>query len=208
MEKNMGYSYMVIVFAILFVLILIVLHFLKPELDPKWRMISEYEIGKYGWLMRIAFFSWGLSTLSVLLMISRIGNGSYLIYIWLSVLVLALFGAGIFKTNPIMETTKSTVNTIHTICGSIVILTFPILAIVICVRYIGLNAINVPGILIGITVLAWIAQFGFFSSISISQKKDPKAGRVGPTIYLGWPNRIMVLVYALWAITFAMSIKI
>jgi len=204
----MGYSYMVIVFAILFVLILIVLHFLKPELDPKWRMISEYEIGKYGWLMRIAFFSWGLSTLSVLLMISRIGNGSYLIYIWLSVLVLALFGAGIFKTNPIMETTKSTVNTIHTICGSIVILTFPILAIVICVRYIGLNAINVPGILIGITVLAWIAQFGFFSSISISQKKDPKAGRVGPTIYLGWPNRIMVLVYALWAITFAMSIKI
>jgi hypothetical protein len=141
-------------------------------------------------------------------MISRIGNGSYLIYIWLSILVLALFGAGIFKTNPIMETTKSTVNTIHTICGSIVILTFPILAIVICVRYIGLNAINVPGILIGITVLAWIAQFGFFSSISISQKKDPKAGRVGPTIYLGWPNRIMVLVYALWAITFAMSIKI
>ncbi len=199
---------MVIVFAILFVLILIVLHFLKPELDPKWRMISEYEIGKYGWLMRIAFFSWGLSTLSVLLMILRIGNGSYLIYIWLSVLVLALFGAGIFKTNPIMETTKSIVNTIHTICGSIVILTFPILAIVICVRYIGLNAINVPGILIGITVLAWIAQFGFFSSISISQKKDPKAGRVGPTIYLGWPNRIMVLVYALWAITFAMSIKI
>jgi hypothetical protein len=198
---------MVIGFALLFVLILIVLHFLKPELDPKWRMISEYEIGKYGWLMRIAFFSWGLSTLSVLLMTLKIGNGSYLIYIWLSILVLALFGAGIFKTNPIMETKKSIVNTIHTICGSIVILTFPILATVICFRYIGLNAIYVPGILIGITVLAWIAQFSFFSSISISQKKDPKAGRVGPTIYLGWPNRIMVLVYALWSITFAMSIK-
>ena len=203
----MAYSYMAVIFALLFILILILLHFLKPEFDPKWRMISEYEIGKYGWLMRIAFFSWGLSTLSVLLMILKIRNGSYLIYTWLTILVLALFGAGIFKTDPIMETTKGIVNSIHTICGSVVILTFPILATIICVRYIRLSAINVRGILIVITVLAWVTQFGFFSSISISQKKDPKAGRIGPTIYLGWPNRVMVLVYTLWLVIFSISIK-
>jgi len=204
----MAYSYMAVIFALLFILILILLHFLKPEFDPKWRMISEYEIGKYGWLMRIAFFSWGLSTLSVLLMILKIRNGSYLIYTWLTILVLALFGAGIFKTDPITETKKSIVNTIHTVCGSVVILTFPILATIICVRYLRLRAINDPGILIVFTVLAWVAQFGFFSSISISQKKDPKAGRVGPTIYLGWPNRIMVLIYALWLVTFITNIRI
>ena len=203
----MAYSYMAVIFALLFIVILILLHFLKPEFDPKWRMISEYEIGKYGWLMRIAFFSWGLSTLTVLLMILKIGNGSYLIYTWLSILVLALFGAGIFKTDPIMETKKNIVNTIHTVCGSVVILTFPILATIICVRYLRLSAMNEPGILIVFTVLAWVAQFGFFSSISISQKKDPKAGRVGPTIYLGWPNRIMVLIYALWLVTFITNIK-
>ena len=204
----MAYSFMVVAFAVLFILLLIVLHFLKPEFDPKWRMISEYEIGKYGWLMQIAFLSWGLSTLSVLLMLLRIGNGTFIIYIWLSILVLALFGAGIFKTDPIMETSKSLENKLHTICGSIVILTFPILATIICVRYIRQNVINIPGILIIFTILTWITQFSFFTSITISQKKDPKAGRVGPTIYLGWPNRIMVLFYSLWLITFALSLKI
>jgi len=39
---------MAIVFAILFLTILFLLHFLKPELDPAWRMISEYEIGRLG----------------------------------------------------------------------------------------------------------------------------------------------------------------
>jgi hypothetical protein len=28
--------------------LLILLHFLKPELDPSWRMISEYEIVEIG----------------------------------------------------------------------------------------------------------------------------------------------------------------
>jgi hypothetical protein len=198
---------MAVIFALLFIVILILLHFLKPEFDPKWRMISEYEIGKYGWFMRIAFFSWGLSTLSVLFILIKNGNGTLLHYMWLSILVVALFGAGIFKTDPIIEATKSISNKLHTISGSLVILTFPILATILCFRYTKLNFVNDPILLIGITVLTWITQFGFFSSISISQKKDPKAGRVGPTIYLGWPNRIMVLIYALWLITFAINMR-
>jgi len=203
----MVYSYMAVIFALLFIVILVLLHFLKPEFDPKWRMISEYEIGKYGWLMRIAFFSWGLSTLSVLFMLIKNGNGTLLDYMWLSILVIALFGAGIFKTDPIMETTKSISNKLHTICGSLVILTFPILATILCFRYTKLNLANDSVLLIGITVLTWITQLSFFSSISISQKKDPKAGRVGPTIYLGWPNRIMVLIYVLWLIAFAINMR-
>jgi hypothetical protein len=35
--------------------IVVLLHFLKPEIDPSWRMLGEYEIGRYGWLMRVAF---------------------------------------------------------------------------------------------------------------------------------------------------------
>src|SRR5215216_7052563 len=40
-----------------FSLLLALLHVLKPELDPSWRMISEYEIGRYGWIMRLAFLA-------------------------------------------------------------------------------------------------------------------------------------------------------
>jgi hypothetical protein len=38
-----------------FCAILIPLHFLKPELDPSWRVISEYENCRWGILMRLAF---------------------------------------------------------------------------------------------------------------------------------------------------------
>jgi ABC-type uncharacterized transport system permease subunit len=44
-----------------FSVLLILLHFLKPELDPSWRMISEYEIGRHGWIMRLAFLCWSAS---------------------------------------------------------------------------------------------------------------------------------------------------
>ncbi len=44
-----------------FLVLLAALHVLKPDLDPSWRFISEYELGDYGWVMRVAFFALALS---------------------------------------------------------------------------------------------------------------------------------------------------
>jgi hypothetical protein len=41
----------------LFLVLLAALHLFKPELDPSWHVISEYAIGRYGWLMVLAFLS-------------------------------------------------------------------------------------------------------------------------------------------------------
>lgn len=38
-----------------FVLVLGGLHLLEPEFDPTWRFVSEYALGPFGWLMRLAF---------------------------------------------------------------------------------------------------------------------------------------------------------
>jgi Protein of unknown function (DUF998) len=48
-----------------FLIILFLLHFLEPEFDPSWRLISEYELGNYGWLMRVAFFSMAVGSISL-----------------------------------------------------------------------------------------------------------------------------------------------
>ena len=40
-----------------FALLLVLLHVLRPDLDPSWRFISEYAIGNFGYLMIIAFLS-------------------------------------------------------------------------------------------------------------------------------------------------------
>lgn len=41
----------------LFVLSLGSLHLLQPEMDPTWRLISEYALGRFGWLMTLAFLA-------------------------------------------------------------------------------------------------------------------------------------------------------
>ncbi len=48
-----------------FVIVLIVLHILEPEFDPRFRFMSEYALGDYGWLMTTTFFVLGLAAFVV-----------------------------------------------------------------------------------------------------------------------------------------------
>ncbi len=199
-------EYLPMVFSGLFLAILLVLHFLKPELDPSWRMISEYEIGRFGWLMRMAFFCWGASVLSLLITIWPAMNttGGVISRLWLVLIFIALIGAGIFKTNPITDTTKNLENTIHTICGAIVILTFPIAA-TLAVSSLLNNAVWQPerGWLIFFTILTWLGVLSFLGSIIVSRISNPNAVRVGPNVYSGWPNRFLAVAYNAWLIFLA-----
>ncbi|HCS40819.1 MAG TPA: hypothetical protein DIW44_14710 [Anaerolineaceae bacterium] len=202
-------SIIAIVFAVLFILTLAVLHFLKPEFDPKWRMISEYEIGKYGNLMQGAFFSWGASLLFMMVVAWHfVGSAVGIIgWVWFLIIVLALVGAGIFKTNAITDNSTSRDNSIHTLCGSVVILTFPIASTLVASAFLR-SPFWEPYTLAVVlfTVLNWLGMIGFFASIIWSRKKDPTAGRVGPKVLLGWPNRIMVLLYNAWIIVLAVCV--
>jgi hypothetical protein len=196
-----------IIFAALFLFILILLHFIKRELDPSWRMISEYEIGRFGWLMRLAFFCWGTSVLALLVNIRLYFHsipGTVSIW-WFALIVLALFGAGIFKTDPITNDTKSLVNTIHKICGTVVILTFPIAA---TLATIGLLHdplwSTVRTLMLFSLVLAWVGMLTYFATIIIARSKNRNAGLPGgPTLYMGWPNRFNVLTYIIWIMVIA-----
>ena len=207
----MEFEYASIVFAVIFLTILFLLHFLKPELDPSWRMISEYEIGRFGWMMRLAFFSWGASVLALLITIwgSLQPISGTISRWWFVLIMIALFGAGIFKTNPITENNPNRVNTIHTICGAIVILTFPIAATlaVNSLLHNQLWSANRGQLIFG-TVLTWIGMVVFFATIIISGILNPsiltpQAKIDGPHVYQGWPNRFMVVTYIIWIIIVA-----
>src|SRR5262245_38747636 len=43
-------------------LLLTILHILSPEFDPAWRMVSEYALGRYGWVLSLLFLAWGISS--------------------------------------------------------------------------------------------------------------------------------------------------
>ncbi len=193
-----------IIFAASFLLILFLLHFLKPELDPSWRMISEYEIGRFGWMMRLAFFCWGASVLALAITLwpSLLSTSGTISRWWFILIVIALIGAGIFKTNPITDRTPNLVNTIHTLCGAIVILTFPIAATlaVSSLLHNQLWAAHKTELVFSI-VLVWVGLVAYFASVIRARVKDPRAGEPGgPIVYQGWPNRFMAVAYLVWII--------
>src|SRR5690349_18889682 len=42
-------------------LLLASLHVLSPEFDPAWRVISEYALGQYGWVLSLMFLAGALN---------------------------------------------------------------------------------------------------------------------------------------------------
>lgn len=200
-------AYLSIGFAGVFLSLLLLLHLLKPELDPSWRMISEYEIGRFGWMMRLAFFCWGASVLALLVAVwpSLQSTTGTISRWWFLVIAIALFGAGIFKTNPITDRTPNWVNTVHTVFGSIVILTFPIAATLAVSSLFQSRASSVhQGALVVGTALVWFGVIAFFATIIVATVKGRSVGQPGGlVVYQGWPNRFMVVTYIVWIILVA-----
>jgi len=90
----------VVVCAGYYVIVIIALHILEPEFDPRFRFMSEYALSAHGWLMTTTFFVLGLATFAVAMAIrdgqqslqgARIGFGL------LAVGALFLCLAGVFK---------------------------------------------------------------------------------------------------------------
>jgi hypothetical protein len=51
--------------AALSLVLLASLHFIEPEFNPSWRMVSEYANGHYGWVQQIVFLSLALSCVAM-----------------------------------------------------------------------------------------------------------------------------------------------
>jgi Protein of unknown function (DUF998) len=86
--------------AAYFVVVLIVLHILEPEFDPRFRFMSEYALGDYGWLMTTAFFALGLAPLAAAIGLQNVYESSRSIRLGLGLLVVAamfIWLAGIFR---------------------------------------------------------------------------------------------------------------
>jgi hypothetical protein len=117
--------------AVTFSILLVLLHLLKPENDPSWRMISEYEIGRHGWLMRLAFFCWSIGFVGLAVALWQ--QASMLAEGLLATVAIGLVGAGIFAADPITTHRRSQTRSgkWHSFFGVIAVLGIPIAATVV-----------------------------------------------------------------------------
>lgn len=180
-----------------FLILLGLLHVVEPEFAPSHRLISEYSLGPHGWLMRLAFFSLGGGVLALTAALrpalARTPTAG------LMVIGVALIGAGIFNTEPLTDPHETPAHQIHRVCGALVILGFPIVATMVAR---GLARApqwaSARGLVVGVTVLAWLGLVGFLGAVQL-------LGRP-PEAAVGVPNRLMMIADSLWLVTVARSV--
>jgi hypothetical protein len=186
--------------AAMFVVLLAALHLIKPELDPSWHFISEYAIGRHGWMMVLAFgslaFSYVMLTVALRSQLRTIWGRIGLALLLVSAAGLAI--AGIFTTDPITASKDAVTSEgkLHNLGGTLGI-AMPVAAAIIgwsLARDQAWSSARRP--LIWATALALLSFLVSFSSLSVMLSQHD--GRFGPDVLVGWPNRLEVLAYSVW----------
>jgi Protein of unknown function (DUF998) len=183
--------------ALAFAGLLAVLHFIKPEIDPRWRMISEYEIGRHGALMRLAFACWTVSYLALAVVLwPRLPLAAAVLFV---IVVLGPLGAGIYVADPIIAPPEAVTPSgrAHTAFGALFILGFPIVATIVAATG---GATGLEGWLIAMAIIVWL---GFLSFAVVSVRLRRAGKPPGPDAPIGVPNRLMAASYWLWGVVIA-----
>ncbi len=147
--------------AALWLALIAVLHIIRPALDPRARMISEYARERGGWIMQLAFFSvavscWALAT-ATWARLPPVGPAL------LAVCGAGFAGAGVFITDPVSPTQRTQTRSggLHVLFAFSVILLFPITATVIGAGLAGLVSRPIRPWLSALSALTWAGLLGF-----------------------------------------------
>lgn len=205
---NVDAASVAMVMSATFVILLVTLHLVRADLDPRSHMISEYAAGRSGWLMRAAFFALAVAFFSLVLAFSGSTTG------WLGTSSLVLLGlggigaaiGGLFSMDP-----NGTLRKDFSLSGKL--------------HGVGF-LIGVPGTLLGVTLLTahlwrdprwmsahstlfvtaglvWLTAIVFGRSMTVLLRR----GATGAAFTVGWQNRALVLAWAVWVFELAWRIR-
>jgi hypothetical protein len=192
--------------GITFITILAMLHLLKPDIEPSWNFISEYQVGRFGWLMSLAFVSLGSCCLFLAIALWKEINLAGKVGIVMLILSAAgMFIAAIFKTDPLNTSPELVTQSgmLHQLGAMLDQIPFAALLITIALFRKKQWQIN-RWMLILSLILVWFGMIYFIASIRIHFPAD---GKFGPGVLVGWQNRIMIVTQALWLILVANEVN-
>jgi hypothetical protein len=179
--------------------LLALLHLVRVELAPGWHMLSEYSVGPWGFLMRLAFFALAASFISLALALRGHALGATG-KAGRCFLVLAAVGAmmgGLFNTDP-PGTAPEQASTTGMLHGFAFLLGVP--GVLLAVTFLAASLWRVPdwrsarGLLAGSAALVWVTFLVFARAMSSAMANHA----AGPEFAVGWQNRASVVAWALW----------
>ena len=193
---------------IIYQLLLILLIFLRPDLDPYWHTISEWAIGPYGWLMTIGFIISSISYFALFVTLRKKVSG---IVGWIGLGILLIcavgsFGVGAFTMDPFETQELSTRGVLHIIFGMLQAMLLPFAALMINLNIAFRNPtwMTTRKALLLTAGLPLIALIG--SIIHLFLYVIPLGPNArGPDVPIGYPARFVFLSYAIWVVVVAWS---
>lgn len=192
--------------SFLFLILLSLLHVLKPELEPSWRMISEYEVGAKGWLMQAAFLALAASCVGLALSIrpqvrTRAGRAGLIL---LCVAAVGMTLAAFATADPITAS-KGQLTTHGSLHGVGALLGIPVIPVAATLISRSLGRDPAWGEehrrLRWTAILTWLGLGLFIGTVAATL--PAQHGTFGPEVPMGWPNRILILTYVLWLLSAA-----
>jgi len=183
------------------------LHILSPEFDPSWRMVSEYALGNFSWLLSLMFLSWAISSWSLAFAIrsqvkttaGKIGLGF-------------LIAAGVGQA---MAAIFDVSHNLHGVSAAIGVPSLPIAAMLISVslsrtqswspsKRLLLWTANLTWIILVLMVAAMFIMMSGFAQAGVDIQAGPPATLPPGVIAIGgWVNRILIIIYCVWVIAVA-----
>lgn len=188
---------------------LLLLHFVSPEYQPSWRMISEYALGKHKWLITGFFVLWAIcSTLVCVLLWNLVTSG------WAMFGVILVFVSGI---GALMGGLYDVKHKLHGLAFALGIPTLPIGALLVSYHLIAKDGWNPHQTSVLLSAHSiWISMVLMALSMMILFSGFKKAGLpMGPDIeppkelpkgvigINGYFNRLLVFCYIGWLIWIA-----
>jgi len=186
--------------AALALVALAALHVLKPDIHPARTMISQYALGRYGWVM--ALFFGGLAAASGCLFVTLLPHvSSVLGRTGLALLLAAAVALAMAARFPMdrVSTPPAQMSFSGRMHGVAFMIGVPcqLFAVLLLSLVLGKQASQTSLTLLGLTAVIWLSLAVVITvMLIVGPGKPPNPD--GPERFLGWPNRLFMVAYGLW----------
>lgn len=202
-------AFLTIVCGVISLLCLISLHFVSPEFEPGWRMVSEYAYGKHKWMLTLFFLLWGLCSILAAVLLWNIVTTLWAMFGTILVFITgigAVFG-GLFDVK----------HKLHGLAFGLGVPFLPVGALLVSYHLVNIETwsgyqtlilFSAHTIWISLVLMAvsMILLFSGFkkAGVPVGPNIDPPkflpAGAIGIN---GYMNRLLVVCYILWPVSIA-----
>ena len=188
----------------LFVVTIVSLHFLQPELKPLDEAMSYYVHGSQGWLLTVGLIGLGIASLAITCALANTvdgpgaRSGRWLLGVW-SVGVLL---GGFFPADPPGHWNEppSLTGIVHGNAALLAFAAFPLAALLL-----GMSFRRNRRWLPTATVLSLLAVAAAISLIAFMASLVPVFIRPGPPVLLGLSERVLIVIYLAWLMLVAVT---